>query len=228
MRRLAALLVALALLSSATAVANGGRSPEPASRTSERVLGVLDRVRTRLRSTRYQHVTRVREAQGLYAWDCSGMAAWILARSAPGALRAIGRERPVARDFHRVIERAPTDRSRAGWRRLAHIADARPGDVFAWLRPPDWPRRNTGHVGFVLEPPERALRYRDAWLVRIADATSVPHQSDTRAYPGPGGFGSGTILFVTDGQGQPIAYGWHGLNSRRVVPTRIVFGRPTR
>lgn len=206
----------------------GPEATPPGSRAAGRVLEVLGRIRGRLRRTRYQHPTVVRERQGLYAWDCSGMAAWILRRSAPGALGAIHRERPVARDFHRIISRSPTDRARRSWRRLAHIEEARPGDVFAWLRPPDWPRRNTGHVGFVVEAPRRVPRIADAYTVRIADATSVPHQHDTRSWPGDGGFGTGTILFMTDGRGQATAYGWYGSESRGVVPTTIVFGRVTR
>jgi len=197
----------------------------PATRAAARAADVLDRIRLGLNDTRYQHATRVRERQGLFHWDCSGMAAWILRRSAPRALAAVGRERPVARDFYNAIERAPTERPRRGWQRLEHIRDARPGDVFAWLRPPDWPPRNTGHVGFVVEQPRRLLRYRDTWTVRIADATSVPHEDDTRGDDGVGGFGSGTIMFVTDGDGQGLGYGWFGSESRGVVPTRILFGR---
>ena len=47
----------------------------PASRGGTRVLETLGRVRSGLRSTRYQHNTVVRERDGLFAWDCSGMAA---------------------------------------------------------------------------------------------------------------------------------------------------------
>jgi hypothetical protein len=197
----------------------------PATRAAEKVLSVLDRVSERMRTTRYQHRTVVNESRGHYGWDCSGMAAWVLKRSSPRALRALHRERPVAATFFDEIERAPIGRARAGWERLAHIEDARPGDVFAWLRPPDWPRRNTGHVGFVLEQPRRVPGWSDGYTVRVADATSVPHQDDSRGWPGEGGFGTGTLLFMTDGQGNATAYGWFGTLSRGVVPTRIVFGR---
>lgn len=130
-----------------------------------------------------------------------------------------------------AIDRAPTDGVRKGWTRLASLADARPGDVFAWLRPAHWPRRpfrNTGHVGFLLAAPEPVWGMPGAWAVRIADATSVPHQEDTRSWPGEGGYGEGTILFFADDQGRPTHYGWHGTRSGFTAETRIAIGRAVR
>lgn len=200
----------------------------PESRGAERVLETLARIEGKLSTTRYQHRTVVRERRGLYAWDCSGMAAWILERAAPRALSAIHRERPVARSFHDVIARSPTDQARRGWRRLAHVEEARPGDVFAWRRPPEWGNRITGHVGFVLERARPVPQWEGAYTMRIVDATSLPHQDDTRTRGGPGGYGHGTLLFMTDGDGQVHSYGWFGMNSRGVVVTPVVFGRVTR
>jgi hypothetical protein len=200
----------------------------PVTRAGQRVLDTLARVRGAVRETRYQHVTSVRERDGLFAWDCSGMAAWVLRRAAPRALGAISRARPVARDFHRVIAKAPTGRGRGGWQRLAQLGEARPGDVFAWVRPPDWPRRNTGHVGFVLAPPVRVPWLEGAWAVRIADATSAAHQDDTRERDPDGGYGEGTLMFLTDAAGRATAYAWYGTYSEAVVMTDIVFGRLVR
>lgn len=201
---------------------------QPATAAAGRVLERLQRVEARLTRTRYQHRTVVNEHRGLYLWDCSGMADWVLARTARRAHGRLRSERPVARTFFQVIDRAPTEGQRSGWQRVAHIEDARPGDLFAWLRPPDWPRRNTGHVGFVLSVPRPAPDIPGAYLVRIADATSVPHELDSRSYPGDGGYGTGTILFTTDGAGVVTGYGWHGSMSQRVVLTRTVFGRVSR
>jgi hypothetical protein len=64
--------------------------------------------------------------------------------------------------------------------------------------------------------------------VRAIDATSVPHQSDTRGWPGDGGFGTGTLLFLTDRSGAPTHYGWFGTESPGVVETRIAIGRVAR
>jgi hypothetical protein len=201
---------------------------EPASRSAARVLETLGRVRAGIRTTRYQHNTVVRERDGLFAWDCSGMAAWVMSRSAPRALASVGGERPVARDFYRAIMRAPIARARGGWQRLERISDARPGDVFAWLRPLDWPPRNTGHVGFVLAAPVPVPWLPDAYVVRVADATSIAHQDDTRANDPAGGYGEGTLMFLTDGFGHGNAYAWHGTRSGASIQTNIVFGRLVR
>jgi hypothetical protein len=153
------------------------------------------------------------------------MAAWVLRRAAPRALSAVEAERPVARDFHQVIARAGTSPARTPWHRLPSIESVRPGDVFAWLRPPKWPSHNTGHVGFVLSRAERVALVPGAYAVRVVDATSLPHQNDTRPVDGVGGFGEGTLLFMTDEAGRPTAYGWFGTESRAVVLTKIVLGR---
>jgi hypothetical protein len=143
-------------------------------------------------------------------------------------MRAITRERPVARDFVRAIEAAPIGRSRGGWQRLGHIEEARPGDLFAWRRPRGFPSRNTGHVGFVMNAPAPVPGLPGAYAVRVADATSLGHQDDTRATDPDGGFGLGTLVFLTDGAGHGTHYGWFGTQSEGYVVTPIVFGRVTR
>lgn len=207
------------------ALPRSGVQPPPATARGARVLEVLDRVRSGLRQTRYQPATVVRERDGLYLWDCSGMAAWVLRRAAPHAMRAITRARPVARDFVGVIERAPTARPRGGWQRIERVEDARPGDVFAWRRPRGFPSRNTGHVGFVVEAPIPVPAIPGAWAVRIADSTSWGHEDDTRPSDGVGGFGMGTLVFLTDAAGRGTHYGWAGTRSEGYVVTPIVFGR---
>lgn len=220
-----ALLVVLTLLGAGRlARAN----PAPASPAGGRVLQVLAQIRDTLRVTRYQHPTVIRPRAGVYLWDCSGMAAWVLRQAAPVSRRALASPRPVARDFFHAIDRAPTVGVRGGWTRLAGLADARPGDVLAWLRPPDWPRRNTGHVGFLLAAPAPVPGLPGAWALRIADATSIPHQDDTRSWPGEGGYGEGTILLFADAAGQPTHYGWHGTRAGATAETRIVLGRLVR
>jgi hypothetical protein len=186
---------------------------------------VLATVRAALRDTRSVHVTRGNARRGSNDWDCSGMAAWVLERAAPHAVAALGNHRAVARDFYRAIARAPIGRARGGWQRVAGIADARPGDVIAWLRPQGWSSPNTGHVAFVLERPLQIPGHPGTWAVRIADATSFGHQNDTRG-DGQGGYGEGTLLVLTNNSGEAIAYGWYGTESDAVLVTQIVFGRP--
>jgi hypothetical protein len=204
-------------------------APPPASSpAAERVVALLAEIQGSLTETVYQHATDVDAAAGVYRWDCSGMAAWVLRRAARGAMRAIVRERPVARDFVRAIEAAPIGRSRGGWQRLGHIEEVRPGDLFAWRRPRGFPSRNTGHVGFVVNAPAPVPGLPGGYAVRIADATSRAHQDDTRAADPDGGFGLGTLVFLTDGEGHGTHYGWYGTESEGFVVTPIVFGRVSR
>ena len=65
----------------------------------------------------------------------------------------------------------------------------------------------------------------NAYVVRIADAASVADQDDTRANDADGGYGEGTLMFLTDGAGHGTAYAWQGTFSGASVQTDIVFGR---
>ena len=202
--------------------------PAAPTRAARRVMSVIDQIRGSLRESTYQARTTVHAKAGVYHWDCSGMAAWILRRAAPLALRTLDRSRPVARDFAAAIERAPVKRSRRGWQRIANIANVLPGDVFAWRRPRGFPSKNSGHVGFVLDRPLPVPGIPGAWAVRIADSTSSYHQDDSRRSDEDGGFGIGTLVFLTDRDGRATSYGWSGTLSEWYIVTPIVFGRVSR
>jgi hypothetical protein len=200
----------------------------PAPDRGAAVADALSAISHGLTSTKYQHRIAVDTRRGVYNWDCSIMAAWILERTAPAARRAIGADKPLARDFHRAIERAPSDRPARGWQRLNDVAAMQPGDLFAWLKPPMFKERaNTGHVGFAVGKPWRHPRFAGVWLVRIADATTELHGDDSRPRGGEGGFGTATIAFLVDAAGAPRAYGWYGeaQDPATFVPTDIVLGR---
>jgi hypothetical protein len=188
---------------------------------------VLGKIAATLEESEYSNALFVNEKRGIYRFDCSGMAQWVLRRSAPTAASAIAWKlhgRPLARDFQRRIARAPTDRPKSGWRRIARVEDALPGDVIAWLKPVEIESPNTGHVVFVVLPPVLAEGYDNAYLVRVADSTSLLHDDDTRV--GRSGFGFGTILIVADPDTRaPTAYGWVGLEWR-AFETAIAIGRP--
>ncbi len=195
------------------------------SKAAAKLVALVTRLRASIRETKYQARTQVRVDDGYYAFDCSGMTTWLLGKTAPKALRAVGSARPVARDYYRAIARAPLDRSRKGWQRLAHVSDARPGDVFAFLKSPLSASKITGHVGVVVGAPVEVPGWPGAYAVRILDATRLPHQDDTRADDGVGGFGFGTMMFVTDDAGEVQAYGWFGTESGGLMPTHVLFGR---
>jgi hypothetical protein len=195
---------------------------------ADAVVSTLSGIEHGLTSTKYQHRIAVDTHKGIYRWDCSIMAAWILERTAPAARRAIGVDKPLARDFHRTIQRARTDRPDRGWQRLTDVTMLAPGDLFAWLKPEMFKQRaNTGHVGFAIGKPWRHPRFNDVWLVRIADATTELHGADSRPVGGEGGFGTATIAFLVDATGAPRAYGWYGEAQppETFVATDIVLGR---
>jgi hypothetical protein len=193
------------------------------------VMRRLGAITTSLEDSTYTYGFSVNEKKGLYHFDCSGMAQWVLRKAAPMAAFTIGQgltPRPLARDFQRRIARAPSDRERGGWRRIAKVGDLLPGDVVAWLRPVEVQSPNTGHVAFVVLPPVLAPGYDNAYLVRVADSTRLLHDADTRV--GRTGFGFGTILLVADPTtGAPTAFGWVGLRWR-AFETPISLGRPLR
>jgi hypothetical protein len=161
------------------------------------------------------------------------MAAWVLGRSAPAAhdavMRRNGRGRPVASDYYDVIARAPTADGHAAWLRLEHARDLKAGDLIVWRRPAAIASSNTGHVLFVAAPPQQVDREGRRFLVRVADATSIPHGADTRPGRHTSGFGYGTIaLFLDEPEGEVVAYGWQGIATRIDFRTPIVIGRATR
>ncbi len=200
------------------------------TKAARRILDWALTLRDSVRTTKYQGRTVVRKSDGYYAWDCSGMGAWILKRSAPAALRAMEKKRPVARDFYKMIDRSPTKRQRRGWRKLPHVSDARPGDLFAWLRSPISKSRVSGHVGFLITAPVPHPDQPSVYTARIMDATSLPHGNDSRTSDGDGGFGFGTMLFATDKNGETIGYGWHGDRSLEwgFMPAKVIYGRVMR
>jgi hypothetical protein len=202
-------------------------TPSPSDATAE-VLASISTVAQNLTSTKYAHHARIDRQKGVYEWDCSIMAAWILQLAAPRARSAVALDRPLARDFYATIARADTTVPRGGWLRLHGPSNTVPGDVFAWIKPAIFRNRNnTGHVGFILSRPWRHPQFPSVWLIRIADATHELHGDDTRKVGGEGGFGTATIAFAVDANDVPIAYGWYGAaqDPSTFVPTKIAFGR---
>jgi len=200
---------------------------DAASPAAAKLLARVAQVEASQVDSTYQARTAVDVRRGVYRWDCSGMTTWLLKRSAPRALAALASSRPVARDYYRAIARAPVARPRRGWQRLAHVRDARPGDLFAFLRSPISTSKITGHVGVIVGHPVAIPGWPNAWAVRIADSTRGGHGDDVRATDADGGFGIGTMVFVTDADGVVQHYGWIGLDSPWLMPTTVVFGRVT-
>jgi hypothetical protein len=208
---------------------------EPTDASAGRTAAVMERVwqiSETLQHSQYSHVTQVNEGEGSYVFDCSGFVAWVLRRAASGAHHSVvsrsKNRRPLARDYYWEIART-RPRSGRGWARVERVLDARPGDVVAWLKPPQVRSANTGHVAFVVEAPVPSQLVDGGYLLRVADASRYYHDDDEREALGRSGFGMGTILIVADPVSQaPVAYGWFGDRSSWILPAQIAIGRPTR
>jgi hypothetical protein len=228
---LAALLAAPELGATESAAT---RAPRVEPRNTQ-ILESVARIAEGLRASKYNHATIVNEREGRYEFDCSGFVTWVLRRTAPGAHAALLarslKQRPLARDYYWEIAKAPAgDKAPRGVRRIPRIDEAQAGDIVAWLKP-ELLRHSphTGHVGFLLERPRAVPELENAFVVRIADASSYQHDEDDRVGSGRTGFGSGVILLVADPQtGQPKQYGWFGVRSAYVFETPIAIGRVVR
>jgi hypothetical protein len=196
-----------------------------------RVVTVLRGILGNARDTRYAHVTHVDEARGRYHFDCSGMARWVLHRATPDAQEALERglntRRPLARDYHAWFQRLPPGTGGRAWRAVSRGEDLRPGDVIAWVFPPQFHLAITGHVVFAMARPRRVspriLR------IQIADSTSNPHDEDTRSRAGRTGPGQGVIdLEVDPRSGALTGYRWSHRPGAGLLRVPINAARPLR
>src|SRR5688500_7136781 len=89
-------LLCLLLLSTGAARANqpgaGGTPQGP-----PRVLDVLSQIESSLTFSRYTPYTRIDAKAGIYEWDCSAMAAWVLRRATPAAWHSVKQRSPTGR-----------------------------------------------------------------------------------------------------------------------------------
>lgn len=202
--------------------------PTLASAPGDRIVAELHRMLANLRSTEYAHTTRVAEAKGEYVFDCSGLACYVLRRQLPEHYRNIpvakNRKRPLAVDFYQCFAAAPTDEAgRNGWRRIARLADARPGDIIAWRSSAPRAGRSTGHVVIVDDQPAKGAN--GEFRLTVIDSTSSRHGNDTRK-PGQTGLGRGAMWFSVDGDGRPVGWRWgspkHQLRTRDIAIGRAV------
>jgi hypothetical protein len=209
-------------------------SPREALRTesidwdSGGVMRGLWRLKSNMRTTTYVHGIDVDVKRGHYAFDCSGMVDWLLRDSAPVAHRSLRQNldyRPLARDFVNRVARMEPGATQGGWKRVARVADARPGDIIAWLKPKIVKSKNTGHVAVVIQSPRLRSAYDTAYLVRVADSSRLAHEDDSRN--GRGGFGYGTILVETNpATGAPSGFSFAGSRASHAFGTKVVIGRP--
>jgi len=189
------------------------------------ILAEAERILAAARETTYSHHTHIDERAGRYDVDCSGFVGYLLRRAAPGARRELISatvQRPLARHFVELVERLPSREARR-WRRIERVADLRPGDLIAWLRPADSHSHDTGHVMVVAGLP---VARRGGIDVPIIDASALRHgRSDRRAAGAASGVGRGTIVLESDPAGHPVAFRWAPGSGYHEHVTTIVLAR---
>ncbi|MBI2395149.1 MAG: hypothetical protein HYV09_36600 [Deltaproteobacteria bacterium] len=210
--------------------ADVGVAEPPKKASAELLVGEAARQLSAMKVTSYQHPTEVDEATGTFRYDCSGFLGYALKRVLPDHLVAVrtfsGVTRPLAKHFQTFFAALPVDGTKSGWTGVARAGDLEPGDVIAWLKPPEQVSTNTGHVMIVRAKATPNPKRADEVLVLVIDASASPHgATDTRA-PSGGGLGSGPVGLIVDGGGAPIRYRWTGGVSATEWTTAISLARP--
>ena len=102
-------LVLVSLVSSANSVV----ADSIATPGRLRLLDAAEHVLSVMKSSKYQHVTQVDEANGVYNFDCSGFVDYLLQKTLPDALAVIKYHpnrlnRPYHQDYYRLFARLRT------------------------------------------------------------------------------------------------------------------------
>jgi hypothetical protein len=210
----------------------------PAPRS--RVYAVLSYALETMTATKYQHHNVERPGDGVYCFDCVGMANWALSLAAPralAALRAAEHTRPhyvpSPDHFAEYLLALPPSGS-AVWFPIREVDDIEPGDLIVMKKHarPDC-TTFAGHAMFAAATP--TPRSDGSCALDVFDSTGSPHgpddsrRHDRRAIPkrpdaGSGsGLGRGTIQVWPDDAGAPHRISWRV--GRPPVPTPIVIAR---
>jgi hypothetical protein len=179
-----------------------------------------------MESTDYVHPPYVvDDAMGVYQFDCLGFVDHVLINADPAGYKLIGKGlNPTVESYASYFGRLdPVRPDTAGWIKVVHPVDLKPGDVCLWLKPTTL---DTGHMWIIAGEPKINPKRNSEVLVRIFDS-SKSHSDDSRtgsAYPL--GLGSGILGMMEDGEGNPIGLYWDGGTSLAgEKDTTIVCGR---
>jgi hypothetical protein len=198
----------------------------PANAASKSVYDEAMRILSSIQSTKYEHTTNIDEKEGRYYCDCSGFVGYVLNRTVSKDDRSgplhNGDRRPVAAEFERHFEAAPTKSSRSTlWQQVTRLEDARPGDVIAWRLAVPKPN-DTGHVVIVAEQP---VVENDGIVKVVAIDSTVLPSADITADKGKTGIGRRTMWFTVDQEGRPSGY-IRGSRTATPKTDTIAIGRP--
>ena len=190
-----------------------------------------------MKSTLYQHQTRVDRDTGSYRYDCVGFVSYALKQATPQAWATIAKvlelpkgripSPPRYREFFAGLATKP----QPGWQAVAKAADLRPGDIVAWEHKT---ATSNGHAVIVGGHPVPGPD--GSWLAKVYDATSSPHSEDSRPNDPRSqvlettgrhsGLGHGMMAFLADpASGALTGLRWGTKAKSNILP--IAAGRPT-
>lgn len=205
------------------------RPPPPAGAARAALLAEVERELAVMKTSIYSHRARIDETAGAFDYDCSGLLDYALSRAAPDALAAVQAttsRRPRSSDYVAFLSTIPIGSTKGRWVHVGRAKDLLPGDVIAWLKPPESSSSNTGHTMIVHGAVTPDSEEPGAIVVPIVDSTEHPHvPGDVRAAAHRTGLGQGEIVLITDMSGRPVGYRWSRGARSREKTTAIALGR---
>ncbi len=190
-----------------------------------------------MKTTLYQHQTRVDREAGSYRYDCVGLVAYALKQAAPQAWTSVFKATGIAKGRipsparYRTFFASLAAKPQPGLEAVPKISEVRPGDVVAWEHKT---ATSSGHAVIVGGTPTR--RPDGSWSVEVYDSTSAPHGEDSR--PGDvraqvletsgrrSGLGHGIMVLLTDpASGALTGVRWGPKGKPLTLP--IAAARPT-
>lgn len=212
-------------------------SAEPPAATGPLFHEAIHEFKT-MKTTLYQHRTRVDRVAGSYRYDCVGFVSYALKRATPEAwattvhATGIHKRRIPSPARYRAFFAKLAEKPELGWEAVTRVSDLRPGDVVAWENKSE---TSSGHAVIIGGVPVR--RADGSWSVEVYDSTSSPHgRSDSRWHDKraqvldrtgrPSGLGRGVMVFIAaPDSGALIGLRWSPKG--KILIARIAAGRPT-
>lgn len=180
----------------------GPLTRDPASPTLAKVESVFKTMST----TVYAHRYVINTTTGYYAWDCVGMADWVLHRAAPNAWRDMHETLrirpgfvPTPTRWANYLAGANGTLPASDWARIKTISALEPGDYL--LFPANPKVHFVGHAVIAAGPPR--LMPDGSYALRVFDSTGSAHGSADSRLTDPravnhSGLGNGTMrIFVS-------------------------------
>jgi hypothetical protein len=199
----------------------------PATQPASPLVAHAHQILRTMKETLYQHVTDIDPAAGQYNCDCSGLVSYLLKKELPEHYKAVAYparlKHPRAIEFSKSFAAAPAEPKASDlWQHVERVADARPGDLWAWHKDPLPATGSTGHIVLFDSTPK--LVSADVYEIVVIDSTTKAHRDDTRKADETG-VGRGTMYLQTDAQGRPIGYASRSPQGP-FLNTPMAIGRP--